>query len=78
MHTARWPEEDGLDGQRVAVVGTGAGAQRVAGKRGLGGAHTAYCRCPRGPTGRGRRLKIATGAGSTPVGGTALTCGNAA
>ena len=33
-------------------------------------ARAAYLARPRGPTGRGRRLKIATGTGSIPVGGT--------
>lgn len=29
IHTTRWPEHDGLDGRRVAVVGTGASAVQV-------------------------------------------------
>src|SRR5262245_41885418 len=29
MHTAQWPADDGLDGARVAVVGTGASAIQV-------------------------------------------------
>jgi cation diffusion facilitator CzcD-associated flavoprotein CzcO len=29
MHTARWPSDDGLDGLRVAVIGTGASAIQV-------------------------------------------------
>ncbi len=29
MHTARWPEPDGLDGKRVAVIGTGASSVQL-------------------------------------------------
>jgi cation diffusion facilitator CzcD-associated flavoprotein CzcO len=29
MHTAEWPENDGLDGKRVAVIGTGASAVQL-------------------------------------------------
>ena len=29
FHSARWPEDDGLDGKRVAVVGTGASSVQM-------------------------------------------------
>ena len=43
---------------------------RCSGEERRGRGHGIQWPRPRGPTGRGRRLKIATGTGSTPVGGT--------
>ncbi|MGO4343006.1 flavin-containing monooxygenase [Pedococcus sp. 2YAF34] len=40
MHTAQWPEDDGLDGLRVGVVGTGASAVQLVPELAPRAAHT--------------------------------------
>ena len=40
MHTAQWPDEDGLDGRRVAIVGTGASAVQLLPEVAVRAAHT--------------------------------------
>jgi cation diffusion facilitator CzcD-associated flavoprotein CzcO len=40
MHTAQWPEDDGLDGARVAIVGTGASAVQLLPEVAVRAAHT--------------------------------------
>jgi cation diffusion facilitator CzcD-associated flavoprotein CzcO len=40
MHTAQWPEHDGLDGARVAIVGTGASSVQLLPEVAVRAAHT--------------------------------------